>query len=220
VNPRYTVAFVFPLALIAAIIYEKWISKWPAKKVIRTFIILNVLTLIPLSTYFMIQDDLQSRIYNITESENIYAAIRSGDTLTTTGISDKTVDNTHALSLHLSNLAPYDPIFGYGLQNFKPEIKPGSIWIVSDGYYNMTNPSGYVFPEINNSRPFERIPVSEEAQLEAFASHGDPGWKIPLYQQILDWVSGLAAAGAFGFLAFVGIGGFVDRFLHGQKVIL
>jgi len=219
VNPRYTVAFLFPLAMVAAIIYDKWISKWPARWVIRTFILMNVLTLIPLSTYFMIQDDLQARIYNITKSEKIYAAIRAGDTLTITGISDKNVGNTQAMSLHLSNLAPYDPIFGYGLENFHSEIKPGSIWEVSDGYYNMTNPSGYVFPEINNSRPFERIPASEKVQLEAFTNHRDPGWKIPLYQQILDWVSGLAAAGVTAFLVFVGIRSLVNRFLLCKKAI-
>jgi hypothetical protein len=55
----------------------------------------------------------------------------------------------------------------------------------------MTNPSGYVFPEINNTRPFERIPVSHQAELLAFTKHEQPGWKIPVYQQVLDWVSGL-----------------------------
>jgi hypothetical protein len=220
VNPRYTVTFLFPLAMIAAIIYDKWISKWPARKVIRAFILMNVLTLIPLSTYFMIQDDLQSRVYNITESEKIYAAIRAGDTFDIIGIGDKSVDNTQALRLHLSNIAPYDPIFGYFDENLHSEIRPGSIWEISDGYYNMTNPSGYVFPEINNSRPFERIPVTEKAQLEAFASHRDPGWKIPLYQQILDWVSGLSAAGVFAFLTFFFAWKLVNRYINKRKATL
>jgi len=221
VNPRYTVTFLFPLAMLAAIIYDKWITKWPARKVTNAFIIMNVLTLVPLSSYFMIQADLQSRIYNITDSEKIYAAIRAGDTLNVTAIGDKTVDNTKALSMHSSNLVPYDPIFGYNLENFHPEIKPGSIWEVSDGYYNMTDPSGYVFPQINNTRPFERIPVSEKAQLEAFASHHQqPGWKIPLYQQILDWVSGLSAAFVTAFLALAGIRSLVKRFLYTRRAIL
>jgi hypothetical protein len=219
VNPRYTAAFLFPLTMVAAIIYNKWITKWSSRKITIVFLIVNILTLIPLGTYFTIQADLQNRTYDITESEKIYAAIRAGDTLTVTGIGNKSVDNTQALSMHLSNLDPYDPIFGYTLENFHPEIKPGSIWDISDGYYNMTNPSGYVFPEINGSRPFERIPVSEIAQLEAFASHlQQPSWKIPLYQQILDWVSGLTSAGVSLFLAFVAFRHLALRFLRPERI--
>jgi hypothetical protein len=210
VNPRFTVALLFPLAMIAALLYNKWISKWPSKKSTRIFLVFNVLTLIPLCTYFMVKDDLQDRLYNITESEKIYTTIRAGDTLTVTGIANN-LDNTQALGSHMSNLDPYDPIFGYFLENFHPEIKPGSIWEISDGYYNMTNPSGYVFPEINGSRTFERIPVSEKSQLEAFAAHKDPDWKIPLYQQILDWMSGLTAAGVSIFLLFAAMRTLVNR---------
>jgi len=219
VNSRYTVTFLFPLAMLAAILYDKWIKKRPARKVINTFIIMNVLTLIPLSSYFMIHDDLQNRIYDITESEKIYSDIRAGDTLNVTDIGNSSVTNTQALANHMSNIHPYDPIFGYFDEAFHPEIKVGSIWEISDGYYNMTNPSGYVFPEINNSRPFERIPVGEKAQLEAFASHRDPGWKIPLYQHILDWVSGLSFAGVTAFLAFVLVHSLVYRFRRSRKTI-
>ena len=191
VNARFAAAFLFPLALSAAALYNRWITKWSRKKCILVFIILNVTTLLPLGTYFLLQNDPQRRSYNITESQEIYASILSGDSLEITGIGAEE-NNTQALSNHVSNLNLYEPIFGYMLENFHPEIKPGSIWDVSDGYYNMTNPAGYVFPEINGSRPFERIPVSEGDKLEAFANHRQPDWKIPLYQQVLDWVSGLA----------------------------
>ena len=204
VNSRYAVAFIFPLAMVAAILFDKWSGKRRDRRSLTTLIIINVITLIPLGSYFMIKDDLQYRIYNVTRSEQIYSSIRSGVSQTITGIGDN-MDNTLALDNHLSNLHPYDPIFGYRLEYFHPEIKPGSIWQISDGYYNMTNPSGYVFPAINGSRPFERIPVSQKAQLEAFASHRAPGWKIPLYQQVLDWVSGLTAASVVLFLLIAGI---------------
>ncbi len=217
VNARYAVAFIFPLAILAAIIYNKWIPKWSERRSTRIFLAVNILTLIPLATYFLIPDDPQVRLYNITESEQIYAAIRAGDTLNVTAISDNSVSDTQALSRHLSALLPYDPIFGYALENFHTEVKPGSIWNISDGYYNMTNPSGYVFPEINNTHPFERIPVSEKAQLEAFASQRDPGWKIPLYQQVLDWVSGLAAAGVSAFLVIVAIRQLVLQLIRRRK---
>ena len=211
VNPRFAAAFIFPLAIAAAIFYDKWTTKWSDKKSKIIFIIVNVFTLLPLCSYFLIHTDLQNRIYDITESQVVYNAIRSGDTLTITGIVSG-VGNTDALLLHESNLQPYDPIFGYSLENFRPEIHTGSIWDVSDGYYNMTNPSGYVFPEINGTRPFERIPLSEKAKLEAFASHKQPDWKIPFYQLILDWVSGLTFLASVFILVLHGIKYLIVRF--------
>ena len=140
--------------------------------------------------------------------------------MTITGIVSG-VGNTDALLLRQSNLQPYEPIFGYSLENFHPEIKPGSIWEQSDGYYNMTNPSGYVFPELNGTRPFERIPVSEKDKLEAFASHKhQPGWKIPLYQHILDWVSGFTVLAGMFALAFVGIKYLIAHFRHRENMVV
>jgi hypothetical protein len=213
VNPRFAAALLFPLALSAAIFYNRWAAKWSGRKSVLVFVVMNLFTLIPLSAYFMIKEDLQNRSYDLSSSWEIYNLIRSGDDLTITGIVSG-VGNTDALILHQSNLQPYYPVFGYRLENFHPEIVPGSIWYISDGYYNMTNPSGYVFPELNETRPFERIPINQKDKLEAFASHRQPDWKIPLYQQILDWVSGLAVLGSIFTLSFVCIKHLILHFDH------
>ena len=201
VNPRFTTAFLFPIAFSAPILYNRWVTRWSSKKTTVTFLVLNLLTLLPLGAYFMLGNDLQYRVYDIRPALTTYKAIRAGNTLEITAIGDA-LDNTQALVSHTSNLQPYNPSFGYELEYFHPEIKAGSVWEVSDGYYNMTNPSGYVFPELNDTRPFERIPVSEKAKLETFVNHRQPDWKIPLYQQVLDWVSGLAFLAVSAFLAF------------------
>jgi hypothetical protein len=204
VNPRFTLAFLFPLAILAAIIYNRWISGWSSRKSIPVFIGINLLTLLPLLTYLTLPGRLQQRNYDITDSYKIYNDMQAGDDFTITAIESQ-LTNTQALERRVSNLAPYDPIFGYSLENFRPEIKPGSIWEITDGYYNMTNPSGYVFPEVNHTRLFERIPVSQKGQLEAFAAHRQPDWKIPLYQQILDWVSGISFCSVILILILYGI---------------
>ena len=190
VNPRFAAAFLFPLALFAAVIYNGWAAKWLGRKSVLVFLAVNLFTLIPLSIYFMIKTDLQDRSYDVTKSQAIYSLIRSGDNLTITGIVSG-VENTDALLLHQSNLQPYEPIFGYQLENFHSEIVPGSVWDISDGFYNMTNPTGYVFPEVNGARPFERIKVGDEQNLTLFLNHQQTNWKIPVYQQILNWVSGI-----------------------------
>ncbi len=189
-NPRFTAAFIFPLTLLAALFIDRWVARLSLKKSVYGFLILTIITLLPLSLYFLIGSDLQWRIYDISTSFSIYNSIQSGDPMTVTEV-DLGTSNTDALLLNTSNLGLYDPIFGSHLEYFHPEVHPGSVWEVTDGYYNMTNPSGLVFPEINDTRAFERIKVGDEDNMEAFINHKQPHWKIPLYQQVLDWVSGI-----------------------------
>jgi hypothetical protein len=68
-------------------------------------------------------------------------------------------------------------------------LHAGPVSDVTDGYYNIIDPTGYVFPEVNHSQEFERIPVTEKAQFLAFINRGVPDWKLPLIQQVLDWVA-------------------------------
>ncbi len=44
-------------------------------------------------------------------------------------------------------------------------------------------------------RPFERIKVGDEENLALFLEHKAPKWKIPVYQQVVDWISGLTLLG-------------------------
>jgi len=190
VNPRFAASLIFPLALTAALIYNSWISKLSDTTKSWLLAGMTMFTLLPLATYFMIDRDLQNSMYDITGSFQIYETIRSGNTLEITGI-NAGLGNTQALAQHESNLNLYMPIFGYQLESFHPEIQPGPIWSVTDGYYNMTNPTGYVFPEINGTRPFERVKVGDEENLALFLNHQKTNWKITVYQQVLDWVSGM-----------------------------
>jgi hypothetical protein len=206
VNARFASAFIFPLALLAAVIYESAARYWPSKKATSIFILVNILTLLPLSTYFIFTDDIQGRIYDIVPSTNIYHSIMAGEKFEVTAISDAE-SNTQAIQNGMSNLNLYEPIFGYYLENFHPEIKAGSIWDTSAGYFNMTNPSGYVFPDVNNTRPFEKIRVDDREKLAAFAKHNQSEWEIPLYQKVCNWISALTLVlvtlfmGAYSFRA-------------------
>ena len=135
------------------------------------------------------------RCTHITLSRSVFSEIRAGNILEVTDVG-LSIDNTQAVATHTSNLRLYDPIFGYFLENFHPEVKPGSVWDVSGGYYNFTDPTGYVFPEVNGSRPFARIPTTEKDQLDAFVKRRIPDWNIPISQQILDWVSLISSIAA------------------------
>jgi hypothetical protein len=83
----------------------------------------------------------------------------------------------------------YDPLLGEN--SFLPHVHEGSVFDIQNGFYNMTDPTGYVFPKENNSKLFSLIPVSDYIKLVDFLNRRQPDWKLPLIQIILDWTAGL-----------------------------
>jgi hypothetical protein len=78
-----------------------------------------------------------------------------------------------------------------GENSFLPHVHEGSVFDIQNGYYNMTDPTGYVFPRENNSKLFSLIPVSDYGKLMDFLNRRQPDWKLPLIQIALDWAAGL-----------------------------
>jgi hypothetical protein len=190
-NVRFTGAFIFPLAFFAAVIYNHWSNKWNQAKLFRTFLLVNLCAVIPLSFYFLFNQDMLYVFYNIAAPQKIYDEMQAGQSFEITAIGTPEGKNTGALLYRTSNLNLYEPVFGFTLEYFRPQVESGSIWNISDGYYNMTDPTSYVYPDLNHNKPFDRFRVEDKATLELFAKHIQPNWKIPTYQRILDWVSGL-----------------------------
>ncbi len=197
VNMRFTSAFLFPLVLAATLFYNKWSSRWSQKVSYSVLFILNIAAILPFMAYFLIPAFSYLSDYDVTEMLITDQMIHSGAPFKIKRIED-VVNNSRAMKRGVSNLGIYNAIFGYDLRYFHSELKEGSVWEISDGYYNMTNPSGFVFPEINGTRPFERIRVSDGENLKLFTMHLQPNWKIPLYQQFFDWVSALSFIGIIG----------------------
>jgi hypothetical protein len=199
VRVRFTSAFLFPVAFLASAFYDSWVKNWPQSKALIIFGFVNLFAILPLLTYFVSPIlEAQSRLYDTSYSYNIYQVIQTGAANPVSTISQS--NDTLVLLNGTSNLRPYEPIFGYNLENFHPEVIPGSIWKEREGFYNLTNPSGYVFPNENNTRSFERIRVGDEENLGAFVRHESTHWKIAIYQQVLNLVSGLTLILAILFL--------------------
>jgi hypothetical protein len=199
VNMRFTSALILPLALVAAIFYHRWSSRWPTKIALPIFLTVNLLTLLPFGAYFLIRGYTDLSDYDLTEMLVTDRQIEAGAPFKIKEI-EELPNNSRALKRGVSNLHPFNALFGYDLRYFRTELKEGSIWEVSGGYYNLTNPSGFVFPELNGTRPFERIRVDDEANMRLFAMHLQPNWKIPAYQRALDWLSGLTFLGVMAAL--------------------
>jgi len=175
--------------------YNNWSKHWSPKASYSVFSVLNILTILPFVSYFAMPAYIYLRDYDVTEMLITDRLINSEPPPRIKRIEDF-VDNSRAMKRGVSNLIPYNPIFGYDLRDFQTELKVGSVWEISNGYYNLTNPTGFVFPESNGTRPFERIRADDEENMRLFAMHRQPNWKIPFYQRFFDWLSGLSLVGA------------------------
>jgi hypothetical protein len=199
VNVRFAASFIFPLTLIGAFRMHRYFSV-NFKPV--HFGLGVLITGISLLTFFSFSEFVHNRDFNVNSSNILHNEIQSGMRLDVTHITDGS--GWEGFSAHSSSYRPYEPVFGYKLESFAPEIHPGKVFEVSDGYFNMTNPASLVFPEINNLHLFERIKVTERDKLEIFLARGQPEWKIPFAQRFLNVLSLIALIFTVGVLLVAG----------------
>ncbi len=201
INVRFTAAMIFPIILVATLFYNRWSKHSSPTRVNATFITSNVVTLLFVGTYFLFKGDPMWRFFDASSGQKYYEQLQTGTSFEVRQIG-LTKDNSSALLTGISNLNLYEAVFGYNMENYHPQIKAGPIWQISDGYYNMTDPTGFVFPEVNHNQPFDRFPLADKTNLELFAKHIQPNWKIPTYQRVADWVSGIACLAVVLYVTF------------------
>ena len=79
-------------------------------------------------------------------------------------------------NLHSSRF-PYEPIYGYELETFKSK-EEGSIYKVSNNYYNFTYPNSLIFFD-DNYKQFTGFSLEQKDDLDKFASFKKVDWKLP-----------------------------------------
>ena len=68
-------------------------------------------------------------------------------------------------------------------------LHAGSVDDINNGFYNMIDPTGYVYPEANHSSIYARIPAADKDKFLDFVNRRQPKWKLPVLQQVLDWTA-------------------------------
>ena len=95
-----------------------------------------------------------------------------------------------------SQLACYNAIFGYGLENFPLRVlHPGSVMDRIDGQLNLKNPACYLFPRENGCRPGDHFLVSQQSEARALAERRPFRFRRSWMQEVADAIS-LAALSA------------------------
>ena len=89
-----------------------------------------------------------------------------------------------------SQLACYEPMFGYQLQAYiYRSIHVGPVTDITGDELNLKNPACYAYPEANSCRPGDHFLVSERASAERFAARRPYPFDLPPRQILANWVS-------------------------------
>jgi hypothetical protein len=195
INVRFVAAFIPPLSIIGALQLQPLFLQ--SRRVLY-FLACTLLMLISLFSYFSLSDVIHIRRFDAGMANAIDKSIRSEKITPVTIIAD--IDVWQGFSDGASSIKPYEPVFGYKLEEFKPQIQLGNVLEEENGYFNMTNPESLVFPEINGLKPFERFKVRERDKLETFLERQQPAWNIPVVQKILNQISLIALISSAGIL--------------------
>jgi len=188
-NTRFVAAFILPLAILGTKGFDYWTKGKSGSKTITAFLSLNGISLLALWAYYLLPMNVQGRNFEIQSVTDTYTRIQAGEIFPVNKIIPDMNDYEVFLAQASNVTHHYDPLLGEN--SFRPLVHPGSVFDMEDGFYNMTDPTGYVFPKENNSTLFSRIPVSDSSKLVDFINRRQPDWKLPLAQSVLDWVAGL-----------------------------
>jgi len=190
-NVRYVCAFIFPLAVVGAVIFDNWTKNWKSKtRTLIIFILLDGIALGSLLAFRSIPTQNLMFVCDYRPMLNTYDKIRyDGETFPVKYV----IPEAYPWSVFEENatnlIDPYNVLFNPLKGGYAPALHAGSVDDIDNGFYNMIDPTGYLFPESNDSSRFERIPVSEKAQFLDFINRRQPNWKLPRREQILIWTA-------------------------------
>ncbi len=104
----------------------------------------------------------------------------------------------------VSNIECYEALFGYKHEFFpqKNKLYPASIYALKEGYFNMTNPACYTFPNANSCKPGDNFTVYQHKELRNFASYKPFKFKLPIIQKIANKISFISLSWAILFLMY------------------
>ena len=201
VNCRFISAFIFPLSVVGAVIFNNWTKNWKSnKRLWSVFLILNGIALVSLWFYHYIPTEYQVLNFDFRSILSTYEKIRyEGETFPVENVVPD-ADPWDVFQERATNLIdPYNT-FIKGITIYRETLHAGSVFDVDNGYFNIIDPTGYVFPEVNNSTLFERISVTDRDKFLDFINRRQPQWNQPVAQKVFNWISLITLIVEFGAL--------------------
>ncbi len=213
VNCRYISAFIFPLSVVGAVIFDRWTKNWRSSgRRTIVYLALNGFALVCLWLFHYLPAENLVMIYDVRSALTTYDEIRySGELFPVENVIPD-ADPWDVFQQRATSLRdPYNTMIK-GLTGYREALHAGSVYDVDNGFYNILDPTGYVFPEANHSTLFGRIPVTDRDKFLDFVNRRQPDWKLPVLQQVLNRVSFFTLIAEIGALALYFIVGRFFRF--------
>jgi hypothetical protein len=207
VNVRNACAFIFPLAVVGAVIFNNWTKNWKPKALLAVFIVLDCIALGSLlsfryvpNIYLVGERKYEYMLCDFRPILDTYNEIHyQGETFPVNNIIPR-ADPWAVFQDDGTNLIdPYNTFFK-DINRHLTALHAGSVYDTDAGYFNIVDPTGYVFPEVNHSQMYERIPITEKAQFLDFINRRQPKWNLPVIQQVLNWTALITLIAEFGAL--------------------
>ena len=195
---RWFAVYLLPLVIAAALCLDPILSAVNRKILITGCCGIAVILLQQRIPPF--PGDLWGQNYSPTAVVQAYHAAReAGSAPSVTHIREdfrfrpRNLAANDALAVGASQLACYEPMFGYQLQAFTyRSIHAGPVTDVTGAELNLKNPACYAFPEANSCRPGDHFEVSQQSSAELFAARKPFPFELPLRQRIANMVSLIA----------------------------
>lgn len=199
VTTRFTSAFILPLVIMSAFVCHRLAYSFSKIKSLISVGSLSMVVFIFLMSYWLIPVKELLQNYNMDFAKKNYTAIKNGNLPPITKIA--AVKDWETFDAGASSLYPYEPIFGYQLEYFHPQITVGKTTDMDRGFYNLNNAAAFIYPKSNGSLPFERMQTTDSAIFNEFVQYRKPPWKFPFLQIVANWISIMTL-----FLEFVTLG--------------
>jgi hypothetical protein len=176
-NFRWFCCYIPVVIIVACIVYEKatYLS-WNYRKFIIPIAILVVIVTSAIkdhsfyrSQHFSPKPVLEA--YHDLKAGKLKPEVKYIDEVVFKG--QDTIAGGDVLAVGSSQLRPYEPIFGYRLENFpvKSLVAGEAMQVNNDGYLNLKNPASYVFPKENNCEPGDHFKATESDKAEKFRTY-------------------------------------------------
>ena len=88
-----------------------------------------------------------------------------------------------------TNIRCHEPLFGLHNEFQVENLHAGPIQEESEGFFNLSNPACFQYPEENQCVPGERIRIEDRENLFRFASGEEVTWKLSVLQHVSDYLS-------------------------------
>lgn len=192
---RWLIVYIPFVVLLAALVLDRVPMPQRLRSVLLALSLIGLVTLNALER----REYYQTQPYNPSAIQQAYKEIASGQstphihsvgvTLSQQGVV-MSVDRNDAMTKGYSQLACYNPAFGYRLEVFPfKDLHPGPILSETGGHLNIKNPACYVWPVENGCAPGDHFLVSQRPQAEAFSSYRPFAFNKSRLQQTADTVT-------------------------------